>query len=87
LGQGHRTFAAWENGVKRQQPTARQRIYELLADGKPRRSDAIAAEVSQRYGFSVKTVAQALSCSAWNRNLSRTKDGAFYVYRRTDIAK
>ena len=71
---------------RRRPPTVRQRILELLADGLPHRSDTIATDIAERYGFSIKTVTAALSCFAWNRNLERSEDGAFYVYRRTDIA-
>jgi hypothetical protein len=61
------------------------RILELLADGKPRRSDRIATELSERYGFSAKTVTAGLSCFAFDRRIARTKDGVFYEYRRTDV--
>lgn len=69
----------------RRPATARTRILELLEDGKPHRSDEIAAELFKRYGFSEKYTTTALSFFANYRTIRRHKDGSFWVYRRIDV--
>ena len=71
--------------MKRRPTTIRERIFELLADGKPHRSDEIGAKLSEAYGFSHKAITAELSFFANHRFVRRERDGKFLVYRRVDV--
>ena len=70
--------------MKRRRVPVRQRILELLADGKPHRSIDIAHELHERHGFAVVYVQTALSFFASYRTVERRWDGKYWVYRRLD---
>lgn len=65
--------------------TIRQRLLQLLADGKPRRSDEIAKTLSES-GVSRDSVVNELSFFANLCFIERRRVGKFWEYRRTDVS-